>query len=122
MYFTVLAILIACLGLFGLASDTTERRIKEIGVRKVLGSTVGEIVLLLSKDFSKLVILANIVAWPIAWYGMNKWLQNFAYRTEIGYEVFIFSGLIALIIALITVSFRTIKAANSNPVKALKYE
>ncbi|RLC47494.1 MAG: hypothetical protein DRI23_11265 [Candidatus Cloacimonadota bacterium] len=122
MYFTVLAILIACLGLFGLASYATERRIKEIGVRKVLGSTVGEIVLLLSKDFSKLVILANIVAWPIAWYGMNKWLQNFAYRTEIGYEVFIFSGLIALIIALITVSFRTIKAANSNPVKALKYE
>ena len=122
MYFTVLAILIACLGLFGLASYATERRIKEIGVRKVLGSTVGEIVLLLSKDFSKLVILANIVAWPIAWYGMNKWLLNFAYRTEIGYEVFIFSGLIALIIALITVSFRTIKAANSNPVKALKYE
>ncbi|MFC1898278.1 ABC transporter permease [Candidatus Cloacimonadota bacterium] len=122
MYFTVLAILIACLGLFGLASYATERRIKEIGVRKVLGSTVGEIVLLLSKDFSKLVILANIVAWPLAWYAMDKWLQSFAYRTKIGFGVFIYSGLVALIIALITVSFRTIKAANSNPVKALKYE
>ena len=122
MYFTVLAILIACLGLFGLASYATERRTKEIGVRKVLGSTVSEIILLLSRDFTKLVLLANILAWPIAWYTMQKWLQNFAYRTEIGYGVFILSGLIALIIALVTVSFRTIKAANSNPVKALKYE
>jgi len=122
MYFTVLAILIACLGLFGLASYATERRIKEIGVRKVLGSTVGEITMLLSKDFSKLVLMANVVAWPIAWYGMDKWLQSFAYRTEISLEIFLLSGLIAFIIALLTVSFHTIKAANANPVKALKYE
>ena len=121
-YFTVLAIVIACLGLFGLASYATERRIKEIGVRKVLGSSVGEIILLLSKDFSKLVLLANILAWPIAWYAMNKWLQNFAYKTEINIWVFILSGLLALIISLLTVSFQTIKAANANPVKALKYE
>jgi len=122
MYFTFLAIVIACLGLFGLASYATDRRIKEIGVRKVLGSSVGQILLLLSKDFSKLVLLANIVAWPIAWYAMNKWLQNFAYHTQITIWIFIISGIIALIIALLTVSFRTIKAANSNPVKALKYE
>ncbi|MCF7815068.1 MAG: ABC transporter permease [Candidatus Cloacimonetes bacterium] len=122
MYFTILAIMIACLGLFGLASYATDRRIKEIGVRKVLGSTVGQIVLLLSKDFSKLVILANILAWPIAWYAMNKWLQNFAYPAKMDIWIFIFSGVIAFLIALITVSFRTVKAANSNPVKALKYE
>jgi putative ABC transport system permease protein len=122
MYFTILAIIIACLGLFGLASYATERRIKEIGVRKVLGSTVSQIVLMLSKDFSKLVLLANILAWPIAWYAMNKWLQNFAYKTQIDVWLFVISGLIAFLIALITVSFRTIRAANSNPVKALKYE
>jgi len=122
MYFTMLAIVIACLGLFGLASYATERRIKEIGVRKVLGSSVWEIILLLTKDFSKLVLIANIVAWPIAWYAMNKWLQNFAYRTSIGFGVFLLSGLIAIVIAFLTVSFRTIRAANSNPVKSLKYE
>jgi putative ABC transport system permease protein len=122
MYFTFLAIVIASLGLFGLASYATERRIKEIGVRKVMGSSVGEIILLLSKDFTRLVIIANIVAWPITWFTMNKWLQNFAYRTEIGLGVFIISGFIALIIALFTVSFRTIKAANANPVDALIYE
>jgi len=122
MYFTILAIIIACLGLFGLASYATERRIKEIGVRKVLGSTVGQIVLLLSKDFSKLVLISNILAWPIAWYAMNKWLQNFAYKTQINIWLFVISGVIAFLIALITVSFRTIKAANANPVEALKYE
>lgn len=122
MYFTILAIIIACLGLFGLASYATERRIKEIGVRKVLGSTVGQIVLLLSVDLSKLVIISNILAWPIAWYVMQKWLQNFAYQTKMDIWLFVSSGIIALIIAILTISFKTIKAANSNPVNALKYE
>ncbi|MBN1327521.1 MAG: ABC transporter permease, partial [Candidatus Cloacimonetes bacterium] len=115
MYFTILAIIIACLGLFGLASYATERRIKEIGVRKVMGSTVSEIVLLLSKDFSKLVLLANVLAWPIAWFAMHKWLQNFAYPAKMDIWLFVWSGIIAFLIALITVSFRTIKAASSNP-------
>ena len=118
----LLAILIACLGLFGLASYATERRIKEIGVRKVLGSSVTEIILLLYKDFSKLVLIANIVAWPIAWYAMDKWLQNFAYHTEIGIMVLIVSGLFALAISIVTVSSQTIKTARANPVDALKYE
>ena len=122
MYFTILAIVIACLGLFGLASYATERRIKEIGIRKVMGSSVGQVIFLLTKDFSKLVLIANIVAWPLAWYAMNKWLQTFAYRTNITIGVFLLSGLIALVIAFLTVSFKTIKAANSNPVKSLKYE
>ncbi len=120
--FSVLSILVACLGLFGLASYTTEQRIKEVGVRKVLGASIEQIVRLLSSDFLKWVFLANLIAWPIAWYAMNKWLQTFAYRTSINIGVFLFSGLIALTIAFLTVSFKTIKAANSNPVKSLKYE
>lgn len=122
MYFTILAIMIACLGLFGLASYATERRIKEIGIRKVLGSSVGQVIFLLTKDFSKLVLLANIVAWPLAWFAMNRWLQSFAYRTSINIGIFISSGFIALGIAFLTVSFKTIKAANSNPVTSIKYE
>ncbi len=121
-YFAVLAIFISCLGLFGLASFMTEQRTKEIGIRKVLGSSVTTIVMLLSKGFTKWVILANIVAWPIAYYAMKKFLEMFAYRAELNIWLFIISGLMALIIALITVGFQTIKAANSNPVDALKYE
>ena len=121
-YFAILAIFISCLGLFGLVTFTAESRTKEIGVRKVLGSSAKEIVFLLSKDFAKWVLLGNLIAWPVAWFGMNKWLQTFAYRTDIGFTVFILSGLIALVIAMITVSFRTIKAANANPVEVLKYE
>jgi putative ABC transport system permease protein len=120
--FSALSIFIACLGLFGLASYASEQRIKEIGVRKVLGASVRQIVVLLSSDFLKWVLFANLIAWPVAWYAMNKWLQNFAYRTNIGVGVFLFSGLIAILIAFLTVSFRTIKAANANPVKSLKYE
>jgi len=122
IYFTALAIIIACMGLFGLASYATTRRIKEIGIRKVLGSSVPKIMLLVSRDFTILVLLANVIAFPIAWYAMNCWLQNFPYRTIISIWDFLISGIIALAIAIITVSYYIIKAANANPVKSLRYE
>jgi hypothetical protein len=121
-YFTFLAIFIACLGLFGLASFTAERKIKEIGIRKVLGASLGHLLLLLSKDFVKLVILANLVAWPIVWYAMNQWLQGFAYRTSLGWTMFFLTAMTALLIALVTVGFQTVKAVLANPVEALRYE
>ncbi|MFZ1289069.1 MAG: ABC transporter permease [Melioribacteraceae bacterium] len=120
--FAMLAIFIACLGLFGLATFVTEQRIKEIGIRKVLGASVPELILLLSKEFTKWVILANIIAWPVAYFVMNKWLQDFAYRIDISWNVFVFAGIIALIIALATVSYQAIKAALTNPVESLRYE
>jgi putative ABC transport system permease protein len=120
--FTFIAIFIACLGLFGLASFTAEQRSKEIGVRKVLGASVPGIVLLLSKEFTKWVIVANIIAWPIAYLFINNWLQEFAYRTNIGIFIFIVSGVSALLIALIMVSYQAIKAAVANPVESLRYE
>jgi len=121
-YFTVIAIFIACLGLFGLASFITEERTKEIGIRKVLGGSVSDIVMLLSRGFTKWIVLANFIAWPVAYYFMNKWLQNFAYRVNLSVWIFILSGLAALAIALLTVSYQSIKAATANPVEALKYE
>jgi putative ABC transport system permease protein len=121
-YFTILAILIACLGLFGMASFTTERRTKEIGVRKTLGASVPGLVILLSKDFAWLVAVAFLMAAPIAYFVIDAWLQNFAYRTEIGVGTFIFTGILALLIALGTVSYQTIKAAMANPVESLRYE
>ena len=121
-YFTIIAILISCLGLFGLAAFSAEQRIKEIGVRKVLGASVGSIVSLLSKDFLKLVGIAIIIASPVAWWAMNKWLQDFAYRTDIGWQVFLLTAAIALCIALLTVSFQAIRAAVTNPVKSLRTE
>jgi len=120
--FSSLAIFIACLGLFGLAAFVTEKRVKEIGIRKVLGASIFEIVILLSKEFTKWVMLANIIAWPVAYYIMNNWLQDFAYRINLSWTVFIISGLLALIIALATVSYQAIKAAIANPVESLKYE
>ena len=120
--FSILAIFIACLGLFGLTAFTVERRIKEIGIRKVLGASISTIVYLISKEFLKWVLIANLIAWPVAYYFMSRWLDNFAYRTEMTIWVFIFSGIIALIIALLTVSSQTIKAATANPVKSLRYE
>ena len=120
--FGCLAVFVACLGLFGLASFSVEQRTKEIGVRKVLGASVREIVLLLSKEFTKWILAANLIAWPLAYYMMNKWLENFAYRVGIQWDIFIFSGLLTAVIALFTVSFHSLKAAKSNPVKALKYE
>jgi len=121
-YFAVLGIFIACLGLFGLASFMTERRTKEIGVRKVLGASVVEILMLLSKEFSKWVVVANVVAWPLAYYAMNKWLADFAYRTNIDAWPFLISGVLALAIAMITVSYQSLKAAMSNPIDSLRYE
>jgi putative ABC transport system permease protein len=121
-YFSLLAIVIACLGLFALAAFTAEQRTKEIGIRKVLGATASGVVVLLSKDFARLVLVANLIAFPVAWYAMNRWLESFAYRIHIGWETFIFAGGLALIIALLTVSTQAVKAALTNPVEALRYE
>lgn len=121
-YFSFLAIFIACLGLFGLASFTVEQKTKEIGIRKVLGASVPGIFSLLSKGLTKWILLANIISWPLAYYFLNKWLQNFAYRVNLNVWIFILSGLVALAIALLTVSYQTIKAATANPVESLRYE
>jgi len=121
-YFSVLAIFVACLGLFGLASFTAEQRTKEIGIRKVLGASVSGIVVLLSKEFAKWVLIANAIAWPIAYFSLNKWLQSFAYRTNITVMTFIFAAAISFVIALFTVSYQALKAATANPVKSLRYE
>lgn len=122
LMFTILAILIACLGLFGLVTFMIEQRIKEIGIRKVLGASVNSIVALVSKDFIKLVLIAALIAFPIAWWAMNKWLQDFAYRIEIEWWTFVLAGAMAILIALATVSFQAIKAAIANPVKSLRTE
>jgi ABC-type antimicrobial peptide transport system permease subunit len=122
LFFAVLAIFISCLGLFGLASFTAEQRTKEIGIRKVLGATVGNLWQLLSKDFLILVIISCLVAAPIAYFFMHNWLQKYDYRTEISWWIFALSGLGALIITLLTVSFQAIKAAVANPVKSLRTE
>jgi ABC-type antimicrobial peptide transport system permease subunit len=121
-YFSFISILIACLGLFGLISISAEQRIKEIGIRKVLGASVSNVSLILSKDFLILVIVSNIIAFPVAYYFMNNWLQDFAYRIDISWWMFALSGGIALVIALATVSFQAIKAATANPVESLRYE
>jgi putative ABC transport system permease protein len=120
--FTAMAIFVGCLGLFGLAAYAAERRKREIGIRKVLGASVENIVLLLSQDFVKLVLLALLIASPIAWYFMNDWLQDFAYRINVGWWVFVLAGLTAVTIALLTVGFHAIKAALKNPVRNLRTE
>jgi putative ABC transport system permease protein len=120
--FAVFAIFIGCLGLFGLVTYAAEQRIKEIGVRKVLGASVSGIVVMLSKDFAKLVLIAALIAFPVAWWAMHQWLQSFAYRINIGWWVFVIAGLVAILIALITVSIQAIKAAMANPVKSLRTE
>ncbi len=120
--FAGIAIFISCLGLFGLATYTAQVKIKEIGIRKVLGASVAGIVQLLSRDFLKLIIIAIIIAIPVAWWAMNKWLQGFAYRVNLSWWVFALAGIIALLIALLTVSFQAIKAAIANPVKSLRTE
>ncbi|MDB5130290.1 MAG: FtsX-like permease family protein [Mucilaginibacter sp.] len=120
--FSCIAIFIACLGLFGLSAFTITQRVKEIGVRKVLGASIPQIVTELSKDFMKLVLIAAIIAFPIAWYSMNSWLVNFAFHVGIGWWVFIMAGVIALVIAFMTISFQSIKAALANPVDSLRSE
>ncbi|HEX5153775.1 MAG TPA: ABC transporter permease [Parafilimonas sp.] len=119
---SLLAIFIAALGLFGLTIYAAEQRVKEIGIRKVLGASIGNIVLMLSKDFLKLVLIASVIAVPVAWFVMNKWLQDFAYRININRWIFILSALAAIVIALVTISFQAIKAAVANPVKSLRTE
>jgi putative ABC transport system permease protein len=120
--FTILAIFIACLGLFGLASFMTAQRTKEIGIRKVLGSSASNIVLLLSKGFIQLVLIANLIAWPLAWWLMSKWLESFPYRIDINPMLFILAGLGVVVIAFISVGVQTLKAALIDPSKTLKYE
>jgi len=120
--FAILGIFIACLGLFGLTTFAAEQRTKEIGIRKVLGASESKIFLLLSKEFIRWVLLANLIAWPLAYFAMNKWLQNFAYRIQIGIVAFLISGGTALLIAYLTVSYQSIKSARANPVDSLRYE
>jgi putative ABC transport system permease protein len=120
--FTFMAIFISCLGLFGLTTFSARQRTKEIGIRKVLGSSVSRIIVMLSRDFTKRVLWANIIAWPAAYYFMHKWLQNFAYRTRIDIWVFLMAGSLAMLIALLTVSFQSIRAALADPVDSLRYE
>jgi len=120
--FAILAVLIACLGLFGLASFTAEQRTKEIGVRKILGASVYSIILLISKEFAKWILIANAIAWPVTYLLMKNWLQNYAYRTSLSWWIFALSGVLALFIAILTTSFQSIKAATVNPVDSLRYE
>jgi putative ABC transport system permease protein len=120
--FAVLAILISCLGIFGLASFVAEQRAKEIGIRKVLGASVGGIIRLLSRDFLRLVVVAMLIAFPLSWFVMGRWLQDFAYRISIGWEIFVVAAVLAIGIALLTVSFQAVKAALANPVRSLRSE
>jgi putative ABC transport system permease protein len=121
-YFTVLAIFVACLGLFGLSSYSAESRTKEIGIRKVLGASIPNILQLLSREFLILVGLSNIIAWPLAYLAMTQWLQSFAYRINIGLLPFVMTGIFVFFIALITINLQAVKAARSNPAECLRYE
>jgi putative ABC transport system permease protein len=121
-YFTLLAVFIGCLGLFGLTSFAAEQRTKEIGIRKVLGASVPGIIMLLVREFTKWVLLAVIVAWPVGYFVMKNWLQNFAYRTSLAWDTFLLAAALALVISIITVSYQAVKAAVADPVTALKYE
>jgi len=121
-YFTALAILIGCLGLFGLSAYSAEQRTKEIGIRKVLGATTSNVTVLLVREFTKWVLLAVLIAWPVGYYIMNTWLQNFAYRIGLGVDTFLLAALLALIIAIMTVAYQAVKAAVANPIESLKYE
>ncbi|MDH4271609.1 MAG: hypothetical protein OEW18_06500, partial [Candidatus Aminicenantes bacterium] len=120
--FSALALFLSCLGLYGLASFTIERRTKEVGIRKVLGATLPGVFFLLTKEFLKWALLVNLISWPIAFFFMNKWLQTFAYRIHLGVGTFVFSSVIAVAIALLTISFQTVKAGTANPVDSLRYE
>lgn len=119
---SLLAIVVCCLGLFGLAALSAQRRTKEIGVRKVLGASVGQLVTMFSSEFIVLVVFASLVAWPLAYYALDNWLADFSYRIGLGISVFVVSSLLAVVIALITVSYQAWKAAHTNPIDALKYE
>ena len=120
--FAVLAIFISCLGLLGLSTFLTQQRTKEIGIRKVLGSSISQIIHLLTSDFSKWVLISNLIAWPAAYYILQKWMDSFPYRISLSVWYFVLAGMLTLLIALLTISAQALKAANSNPLKALKYE
>ncbi len=120
--FAILTIFVACLGLFGLATYTAEQRTKEIGIRKVLGANVASVTKMLSTDFIKLVFIACLIAFPLSWWAMNKWLESFAYRIDISWWIFVIAGVTAIVIAIITVSFQAVKAAMANPVESLRTE
>jgi ABC-type antimicrobial peptide transport system permease subunit len=120
--FAAIAIFLSCLGLYGLASFMAVQRIKEVGIRKVLGASAGSIVYLFSKEFIILIAIAFVIATPIAWYFMHQWLQDYAYRIDVSWMIFLVSGIIAIVIALMTISFQAIKAAMANPVKSLRSE
>jgi putative ABC transport system permease protein len=120
--FAALAVFISCLGLFGLSAYVAESRVKEIGVRKVLGASVTSIARLLSLDFVRLVLIAILIGSPLAWYGMNRWLSDYTYRITIGWGIFVAGGLLAIVIALATVSFQAVRAARANPVRSLRSE
>jgi putative ABC transport system permease protein len=122
LYFSLLAIFIGCLGLFGMASYTTEQRTKEVGIRKILGASAAGIVRLISREFILLVLLSNALAWPAAYFFLNRWLQSFAYRMQIGWTVFVLSGALAVVIAMLTVSYQAFKTALANPADSLRYE
>jgi putative ABC transport system permease protein len=122
LIFTILAIFVSCLGLLGLTSFTTEQRTKEIGIRKVFGASVSDIVLILSKEFTKWILFANVIGWAAAYFIMNQFLRLFAYRINFTFFMFLSAAALSLIIALLTISFQTVKAATRNPVYALKYE
>ena len=121
-YFAVVAIIISCLGLFGLAAFTAQKRQKEIGIRKIVGASVNDITVMLSKDFLQLVLFAVLIAFPLAWLAMNNWLQSFAYRVKISIDIFLIALAAIAMITIITVSFQSIKAAIANPVKSLRSE
>jgi putative ABC transport system permease protein len=122
MYFAVLAIFISCLGLLGLASYSTLQRTREIGIRKVLGASIAGIVNMLSAEFLQLVLIAALIAFPLSWYGAHIWLKGYAYKVNVGWMVFAVAGLLAFMIAILTVSFQAIKASLANPVKSLRSE
>ena len=122
MSFAILAIVISCLGLFALATFTLKRRVKEIAIRKVMGSSVINIINLFTWEFLKLVIIANLIAWPVSWFIMKEWVGDFAYKTEISWWLFLIAGLVAVLIAFITVAYQSLKAAVANPVDSLRDE
>jgi putative ABC transport system permease protein len=121
-FFAAVAVLLSCLGLFGLAVFTAERRRKEIGIRKVLGASVQHVTYLISKEFTWLVLIANIIAWPVAWYAMNKWMEEFVYRPPVSLWIFAMAGIVAFLLALLTISFQAIRAALASPAKSLRTE
>ena len=121
-YFAALAIIISCLGLFGLAAFTAQKRRKEIGIRKVIGATGVRVAMLLSNDFVRLVTVAILIAFPAGWWAINKWLEDFVYKVDVGLWVFVLAGTVALLIAVVTVSFQAFRAAFANPAKSLRTE